>query len=113
LPVVGVKKRGPIGRAIVGDLPFVRPVRSHRENFRAGGLDQVLFEQRLILCHFVFGFWVECAIDDGLAIPGKKRTAVIAFLVGQSFHPAAIGIHRINIEVAAAHRGEDNFFPVG
>ena len=113
LPVVGVQKRRPIRRAIVGNLPFVGSIRSHHENLGSGRLDQVLLEQRFVLGHFFFAFWVVRTINDGFAVPGKERPAVVTLLVRQSLYAAAIDIHAIDIEIAAAHRGKDDFSPIG
>ena len=47
------------------------------------------------------------------AVPGEKRAAVVAFLGRESLRAAAVGVHRVDVEIAGSHGGENNFFAVG
>ena len=48
------------------------------------------------------------SVHDPLAVGGKKGAAVVAQLVGQALHSAAVGVHGVNVQVSVAHRREDD-----
>ena len=52
-------------------------------------------------------------VDDLLPVGRIERAAIVARGGGQSDNIAAIGIHRIDVEVAIAGRGEDDAAAIG
>ena len=68
--------------------------------------------ERLVVGDFRRGLGLLGAIDDFLAVIGKERAAVVAEFVRQLADVAAVGVHGVNIEIAIARGGEDDFLAV-
>ena len=52
------------------------------------------------------------AIDDLLAVVRPEWTTVVAEFVRQPAHVLAVGVHRVDVEIAVAHRSEDELLAV-
>ena len=109
---VGRECRAKAGRAQIGDLFLAAAIGLHDPDFKRCGPNQILPKQFLVVCNIFFALRMVRAIDDPLAVRRKRRTTVVAEFVGQLFHVLAIGIHRVNIEIAIAHRSEHDLLPV-
>src|SRR4029453_15210466 len=104
---------GPVRRPIIRYFPLVGPIGRHGENLRSRRFDQVLPEQGFVVLQFFLGLWVVGSIDNGFAVPGEKRPAVVSLLGGESLSAGTVGIHRIDVEISRSHGSENDLFSVG
>ena len=91
----------------------VRPVGVHDpdlEGFRGVGVarEVLLVAREVLRCRGVVG-----PVDDPLAVVGEEGAAVVAGRVGHALHVRAVGVHRVELEVAVARGREDDRLAVG
>ena len=71
-------------------------------------MNEPLGEERLVVIDLGRIGGMTCAVDDLGAVGRVEGTAVVTDLVGQADDVGAVEIHRVDVEVAVAHRREDD-----
>ena len=109
---VGEKVGPEVRFTVARHLSFVRTVGIHHPDFEHGRSNQVLFQQTRVVGFCFIRFRVMSAIDDLLAVVRPEWTTIVTEFVRQAPHVLAVGIHRVDVEIAIAHRREDKLLAV-
>ena len=106
---VRVEVGGPVGAAEVGDLAHLAAVGLGDVQFHFRRLYQAARQKAQVLIHSFAHFGAARAPHDVLAIGAEEGTAVIAQLAGNALDVAAIDVAGVEVQVAVAGAGEDDF----
>src|SRR5208283_592030 len=106
------ERRGEAGGIQAGELALATAIGFHEPDFKRGGTNQILLKKLFIFADLGVGLGMIGAVDDPLAVFGIERAAVVAELVRELLDVLAVGVHRINVEVAVARGSENDLFAV-
>ena len=80
----------------------------HHKDLELAGLHQFLSQQGLVLLHCRRVARMRGSIDDPPAVGREERASIVADLLRQAADVSPIQVHRIEIQIAVPHRGEDD-----
>ena len=101
---MGCEVRG----AVVGQPARVRAVRVGYMDIEGRGTDEALGEEGEVVLRGFRCLGVVGPPHDLRAVGAVERAAVVAEPVGDARDVGAVRAHRVQVEVAVAHRGEDD-----
>ena len=107
------EERSEVGGAVLRHGVVVRAVGVHDADLEAPGRVRVPREVLPVTLE-VFGRGrMVGPVDDLLPVVREERAAVVAGRVRETADSRAVGVHRVDLEVAVSRRREDDRLPVG
>lgn len=101
-----------IGGAVVRDLMLVGTVGVHHPDFEIARTDQALCEQILVVFDLFGRLRMLGAVDDFLTVVRPEGAAIVAKIVGELLHAAAVSVHRVDVQVTVTSGSENDVFTI-